>query len=92
MPSFNIQKFVDDLKAAGVVVSNEAKLVLRVIEAKDPVGMLCKHFRQGRSLGVSFAVDPSCKTDRLADIFKDNGLTDGWSFREFVDNVKLIED
>lgn len=92
MSSFDIRRFVGDLKGAGVVISNESDLVSRVSAAKDPERELSRHFTQGRTLHVSFAVDPERTEKELVQVFKDNGLDDGWSFREFIAHAKVIGD
>lgn len=90
MSSFDIRRFVGDLKGAGVVISNESDLISRVSAAKDPERELSRHFTQGRTLHVSFAVDHNRSETGLIQVFKDNGLDDGWSYREFKQNAKQI--
>ena len=90
MSSFDVRRFVEGLKNAGVVIGNESDLVARVSASQDPKRELSRHFKQARILRVSFSVDPRRSAGDLVQVFKDNDLDDGWTYQEFLGCAKLI--
>ena len=75
--------FVEALKASGISISDEEKLVSRLSKANDPEMELIKLAQNSRVSGVEFRVNPSIPSDGLTKAFMEHGF-DGFTFKDFI--------
>ena len=87
MSTPNILSFVENIKAAGVTITNEQRFITLMNGAKDQDLMFSRVLRD-RHHDIDFRGSLNLLSDPLAHAFKQQGF-DGFAWKEFLDHVKI---
>lgn len=86
MSTPNIHAFVEDIKSAGITISNEQYFIKLMSNADNQGLMLSRVLRDHRN-DIDFRRTPEFSADGLAKAFKNQDF-DGFAWKEFVDHMK----
>lgn len=86
MSTPNIHSFVEDIKSAGLTISNEQHFIKLMSDADDQGLMLSRVLRDRRN-DIDFRRTPHFSDEGLAQAFKNHDF-DGFAWKEFVDHMK----